>query len=265
MSAAPETTTLPEPGAAPVPAPAPAHVAAPWVRVRTTLPRRPFPPNAARKPILTPRLVLRPLTPEDVGPVHALRTQPEVMRWSALGRPDRDADETREKIEIFFPPRDTGSFNFAICLRGVEGGDADAAGELVGLGGCHHVEGPLGWPVVGYMFRKEHWGKGLATEFLRAFLKAWDALEREEVELEVDEQTVAGEERGEGGLVQERILAITAVTNTGSHGVLRKSGFKWLFDWVTEDLHESARGALVTLPLFRYFPGEGKGEGQTAN
>ncbi|AEO70112.1 8497e7f8-9dde-4c60-b873-397edd35bb8d [Thermothielavioides terrestris] len=142
MSPAPEQPTPSEPRPAPGPAPDPAS----FVRVRTTRPRSPFPPNSARQPIITPRLILRALTPEDIPALHVLRTQPEVMRWTALGRPDADLEETRRRMERSYPPNDTASFNFAICARGVDG-DADAAGELIGIGGCALTKGSFGWSV----------------------------------------------------------------------------------------------------------------------
>ena len=127
------------------PAPGPEPDPSTFVRVRTTLPRRPLPPHAERPPVVTPRLVLRTLTLDDLPALHVLRTQPEVMRWTAVGRPDRDLEESRAKIVNFVGPVDTnGAFNFAICER--------ETGEMIGIGGCHLVRGNYGWPEVGYMF-----------------------------------------------------------------------------------------------------------------
>ncbi|EAQ93581.1 hypothetical protein CHGG_01816 [Chaetomium globosum CBS 148.51] len=170
----------PAPGAEPDPAI--------FVRVRTTLPRRPLPPNATRQPIVTERLILRVLTIEDLPAIYTLRTQPEVMHWTAVGLPDQTIEESKAKLEPFLTPRDEGTFNFAICDR--------ASGDLIGLGGCHNYRSSLGWPEVGYMIRKEYWGPRAGDGVLEGRgCRCGSALEREEVEVEVDARTVDEEER----------------------------------------------------------------------
>ena len=239
---------------APSPAPGPAPDPSTFVRVRTTLPRRPLPPNAARQPILTPRLALRTLTLDDLPALHVLRTQPEVMKWTALGRPDKDLEETRAKIENFVQPKDrNGTFNFAICDR--------ETGEMIGIGGCHLFRAGFGWPEVGYMFRKEYWGKGLGTEFLKGWVGAWEGLEREEVELEVDARTVGEGVTGADGRVREQTIAVTAAENGKSQGVLGKVGFEWFTTWLAENLSPGAEpGSMEALPTYRLFPSGKKGE-----
>lgn len=116
------------------------------VTVKTTLPTVPLPSNAERVAVSTERLILHPLTPEDLDLVHVLRTQSEVMQHSALGRIDQDLDETRKWLARFLPPHDSITVNCAICLKDT--------GELIGLGGCHRLQGSLGWPEIGYMLRK---------------------------------------------------------------------------------------------------------------
>ncbi|KAK4129260.1 acyl-CoA N-acyltransferase [Parathielavia appendiculata] len=235
----------------PVPTPDPKT----FIRVRTTLPHKPLPPNSARQPILTPRLILRPLCTNDLADLHELRTQPEVMVWTAVGVPDKDLDATRASLARNLPPNDGESFNYAICDR--------ESGKLIGIGGCHRLEGHFGWPELGYMIRREFWGKGLATEFLAAWLPAWDGLERQEVEIVVDPRTVQRAEvewEGEGGgkKVREQLLAFTAVENGKSQRVLEKNGFKWFVAWVDRNMADArAPGRLVDLSTYRYFPGVG--------
>lgn len=193
------------------------------------------------------------LTQDDLAALHELRTQPEVMIWTALGKPDKDLAETQAKLDPFLPPRDEATFNFAICDR--------ATGQMIGIGGCHLWRSAFGWPEVGYMLRKEFWGKGLGTEFLRGFLTGWEGLEREEVELEVDGRTLGEEVEGEGGRVREQLIAVTATGNDKSQGVLGKAGFKWFTTWLAEDLQKgTGPGSMIELPTFRYFPGGKKGE-----
>jgi GNAT superfamily N-acetyltransferase len=144
-------------------------------------------------------------------------------------------------------PGDT--FSFVICDR--------ASGELIGLGGCHNLRSSLGWPEVGYMLRKEYWGKGLGSEFLQGWLRAWDGLEREVTEWEVDPRTLVGDgEAAADGLVRERLVALTEAGNDRSQGVLAKNGFEWFLTWLADDVSEGAGpGAKVELPTYRYFPG----------
>lgn len=193
-------------------------------------------------------------TLDDLAAVHVMRTQPEVMHWTAAGVPDKNLEESRAKLEPFLNGREEGTHNFAICDR--------ETGDLIGLGGSHNFRSSLGWPEVGYMFRKEYWGRGLGTEFLRGWLPVWNALEREEVEVEVDARTLdEGEGQGGDGLVRERLIAITADTNDRSQGVLKKAGFEWFLTWFTEDTAKGTGPAMmIDLPTYRYFPG-GKADG----
>lgn len=218
-----------------------------WVTVKTTLPTFPFPPNDQRQIIKTERLVLRPFNNDqnDLEGLHALRAQPEVMTWSIQGRPDKDLEETSINLARQVSPVEIQRYNWAICLA--------STGEIIGIGGCGTFNGELGWPVLGYMLRKETWGKGYATEFLKAFTKAWWALPREEVELKVDKNTV----RGSGDVKDECIAAITLDSNMASHGVLRKSGFERAMAWEEEDLRDKTQ--MVT--LYGWITKDAKSEG----
>ncbi|KAI1484378.1 acetyltransferase domain-containing protein [Biscogniauxia mediterranea] len=229
------------------------------VRVRTTLPALPLPPSASRPPIRTARLVLRPASAADLAAVHALRAQPAVMARTAAGRPDRDLQETRAFLDRFLPPRDADTFNFVVLLLR-EDGEGEGEGELIGTGGMHRIgsgEGSgskTGWPEVGYLFKQRHWGRGYATEFLRACVDAWWALPREERELEVDEASVAGLgwDDGAGGdgevrRVPERVTAMVEEGNPNSANVLRKVGFAEFKRWTEPDSREGCGQRDVTL------------------
>ncbi|KAL6891975.1 acyl-CoA N-acyltransferase [Trichoderma evansii] len=187
-----------------------------WVTVKTTLPKG-YPPMSAREPIRSERLILRPYAATDVNDFHLLRLQPEVMKWTGQGRPDKDLDETTTCLADRLPGSEKGetAYEFAICLA--------ETGEMIGTGGSHMRVGELGWPVIGYMIRSEFWGKGLATELMTTFLKAYWALPREEVEVKVEKSTVVGSETD---LQPEHITAITAPENGASQNVLAKLGFK---------------------------------------
>lgn len=221
---------------------APAPVKEDFITVKTTLPARPFPPTESRPSVTTERLLLRPLRADDVTALHELRTQEDVMKWTYIGRIDRDMEETRGKLSHYLPPKDVNNYQFAICLK--------ATGEMIGIGGCHVMEAEFGWPELGYMFRKEHWGGGLATEFVRAFMPVWAGLPRAEAEVKVDPRTATGD-----GVSEEQLVAITANLNVKSQAVLRKSGWELFITWKGGRTLEDPGDTVVPLPTFRFFPG----------
>ena len=204
-----------------------------WVTVKTTLPKLPLEPIATRPSVRTERLLLRPIRESDAEAIHEMRTQEEVMVWTSRGTVDVDMEDTKKSMENKLPPNDITNFDFAICLH--------ETGQLLGVGGCFKRLGELGWPSIGYMLRKEAWGKGYGSEFLGGFLKAWWALPREEVEYRVERNTVDGE----GGVEEERIVAVTVVGNKASQNVMKKTGLRLVKVWEEEDLRGS--GEMVTL------------------
>ncbi|GAW24491.1 hypothetical protein ANO14919_140760 [Xylariales sp. No.14919] len=212
------------------------------IKVQTTLPRAPFPANAARAAIRTERLVIRPLGPGDLGALHGLRTQREVMARTALGRVDADVAETQAKLDPFLPPRDADTYNPGIYLA--------ATGELVGLGGVFGRGSALGWPEVGYMIRREHWGRGYTTEFLRAFVEDWWALPRADAEVVVDARSVEGMGEGEGERVPEMLCAVVEDSNTASLRVMEKAGFRRFKSWKVASRRPGTEGEEVTLVGF---------------
>ncbi|KAM4058053.1 acetyltransferase (GNAT) domain-containing protein [Hirsutella rhossiliensis] len=211
----------------------PPHPPAPleWTTVSTTLPASPLPPLASRPEIRTARLVLRRTLASDLAAWHAMRSQPEVMTWTSQGAPDRDEAWSRERLARRLAPEADAQYDFAICL-------ADT-GEMVGVGGCHRTcGGGLGWPVLGYMLRREFWGHGYATEFLAALLDAWWALPRVPVpELRVERSTVDAVGGGDGS-ARECIVAVTLDANSGSQRVLDKCKLELVKVWEEPDLRD---------------------------
>lgn len=187
------------------------------VKVKTTLPVQPYPPIGQRQHFTTERLLIRPLAESDAAAFHEMRLQQEVMQWTGKGKPDANIEESKEELAKRFPPNDVHNYDFAVCLRD--------SGEMVGMGGSNKYIAEMGWPAVGYIFRKEAWGKGFATEFVKAWLEAWWALPRHEVEIEVDEATVKVDGSG-AVVVEERICAVADQRNGGSLNVLKKCGFQ---------------------------------------
>lgn len=192
-----------------------------WVSIRSTLPPVPYLDTHSNLQLETPRLVLRPLAEKDLDVLYVLRTQPEVVKWRSTERPDASINVTRE--ELLKSIANPESIDFAICVK--------ETNEMIGVGGTHRRNGNLGWPVIGYTFRFEAWGKGYATEFVEAFLKFWWTLPREEVELEVDESMV----EGLGDIKGEFINSVVVEKNTASQRVMEKSGAVARKFWREED------------------------------
>ncbi|KAI1827124.1 acetyltransferase domain-containing protein [Xylaria intraflava] len=215
--------------------------AAPKIKVKTTWPV--VPPSINRTPIRTERLLLRPFAATDVEAIHELRRQPEVMQWTIAGLVDKTTDETRVFIERFLPPKDLASYNFVVVYLG-EAGDV-----VIGCGGCGVIKPELGWPEVGYMFRKEYWGMGFGTEFLRGLTAAWWALPRREVELEVELESVRD---GDAAIrAPEVLVAVIENGNVGSRRVLEKAGFAEYKRWTEPDSRAGFEGADASLVKFR--------------
>lgn len=216
-----------------------------WVTVKTTLPTRPLPPNTDRPAITTERMIIRTPTQDDLEQLWALRTQPEVMFWTAKGTVDVDMSETQAKLSPFLPPNDLKSYNWIICDK--------ETGDLIGIGGVHLLVGSHGWPEIGYMFRKEYWGRGLATEFVRAFLASWSQLPRSEVEIKVKPDSLVEGESADGGVIEERLVAVTVGDNHKSQNILVKCGFERVCVFREADLRDPT--VEIDLLLFRYLPG----------
>lgn len=201
------------------------------VTVRSTQPVKPYPLIDDRLPVHTERLTIRPFVDSDVHALHELRSQPEVMQWTTQLTPDPDLAATAKRLKREIVPDGNLTYNFALCDR--------ATGALLGGGGCNTREGELGWPEIGYTFRKEAWGKGLGTEFVRGFLKMYWALPRVEVQLEVDKDMVEVAEHNPA-LARECIVAVTDARNIGSNKVLQKNGWRHVKSFQEPDLKDPA-------------------------
>ena len=205
-----------------------------WGTVKTTLPAVPYPLLDGRPDIRTERLILRRTLESDLDGWHALRLQPEVMKWTSQGHPDPDVEWSREQMKKRLAPLGDAKYEFVICVA--------ETGEMIGTGGCHMVVGELGWPVIGYMLRKEFWGRGYATELVNGFLKAWWALPRGEAALTVDVSTLdddGGAVGCDGQVVaRECISSFTREDNRASRRVMCKAGMSLVKVWEVIDMRD---------------------------
>jgi ribosomal-protein-alanine N-acetyltransferase len=112
-------------------------------------------------PLHTERLLLRDLTPGDLAAAHRYGADPEVVRFMSWGPNDERA--TREFLErCAASAAETARTTWELGIVLAE------SGELVG--GCgllarrlHYREWELG-----YVLRRDHWGRGLVPEAARA-------------------------------------------------------------------------------------------------
>jgi RimJ/RimL family protein N-acetyltransferase len=146
-------------------------------------------------PIATPRLKLREMTPLDADGVRHFVCDPRVTRF--LLHTLRDTDEAAaylQRVIRFQGERPRGTWELAA--------EEATSGNLIGA--CNLTltgarEGDLG-----YMLRRNVWGRGYATEIARALLTA-----------------------GFKDLRLERVISTVDVRNTASIRVLEKTGFRW--------------------------------------
>ncbi|MCT4356317.1 GNAT family N-acetyltransferase [Streptomyces sp. Je 1-79] len=146
--------------------------------------------------ILTPRLLLRRWTDDDLVPMAEINADPEVMRWIGDGSV-RDLEQTAEDIERWEEEWDDEGFGlFAVELLG--------SGELIGFAGLsvplflpelrHEVE-------IGWRLGRQFWGQGYASEAAHAVLE------------------FALQDRG-----LDRVVGIAHISNEASENVMRKLG-----------------------------------------
>lgn len=226
------------------------------VRVRTTRPILPFPPSASRPSVQTGQLTVRPFAASDLEALHALLSEPAGAAQSSTGRPAGSSDaattETRARLDDYV--RGAASYQCAAVLRDT--------GALVGAGGVRSSGSSsdnlklklfFGWPEIGYGVAGQHWGQGLATEFLAAWLELYFGRDvpREEVEVEVDARSLSatvGDGDGDVGEVRtvpERVTAMVEAGNVASRRVLEKNGARPFVEWTLRDPREGFAGREV--------------------
>jgi RimJ/RimL family protein N-acetyltransferase len=175
------------------------------VQVKTTNAMDPKP-----VPFPTERLFMRPLVKRDFESCRMMLLDEETIMYAGL-EGIVDEETAREWFDALEEWPTVGIF---LKADGVDG-------EFVGTGGVYWVENS--WPEVHYTLKKEHWGKGYASEFLKGLAAVWWALPRKEVEMVLDPIYL---EPGEEGLVTEALCAHIRVENKKSKRVAEKVGFR---------------------------------------
>lgn len=123
----------------------------------------------------TARLVLRRAIPSDVGPIHAILSSAEAMRyWATL--PHTTMAETETWFERQFFSGDPARDEWVI----------EHDGRTIGNIGIWNM------PEIGFILHPDAWGRGLATEAATAFLAyAFATYPIEAVTADVDPRNAA--------------------------------------------------------------------------
>ena len=169
----------------------------------------------------TARLLLRPFAESDSDAIYALQSNARVLRywnsppWTERSRADAFIAACRKMEE------DESGARFAIETR-----DEDAFVGWCSMFRWNPVYRSL---VIGYCFGEPAWGKGYATEAVRAMLQwAYGALDLNRVEAELDTRNAAsarvleklGFERE--GLRREDCIVSGEVSDAWIYGLLRR-------------------------------------------
>jgi RimJ/RimL family protein N-acetyltransferase len=143
----------------------------------------------------SPRLVLRRLRAQDLDALVTYRNDPEVARYQSWS--DYDAERGRQLIESMQgrQPGEPGWFQFAIALK-----DTDA---LMGDCALRTDEYDTRLGEIGFTLSREHQGRGLGTEAVRALLGYVF-----------------------GTLNLHRVMAVTDAKNTAAATVLERVGMR---------------------------------------
>ncbi len=155
----------------------------------------------------TERLIIRPITLDDLQDFYEMDSQPEVHIY-LKNQPIKTIDETKVNIDNLLLKYETlGISRLAVIEK--------ESGKMLGWTGFKYIEekeainNRFDFLDFGYRYRKETWGKGYATEAAKACIDFY----RE-------------------NMTELKLNAITHVDNAASRNVLEKVGFR-----VTETFH----------------------------
>ena len=129
--------------------------------------------------LTTARLHLRPFTAADHEAIHAVYSDPEVMRYVGHGA-HRTMAETANALRIYGDVLARRGYSF-LAVTEREGG------ALVGDGGLHPLGGRGPDVELGYTLSRRAWGRGYATEIGQALVAhAFDVLGVDRVVAQVE-------------------------------------------------------------------------------
>jgi ribosomal-protein-alanine N-acetyltransferase len=153
--------------------------------------------NAPEAVAETERLILRPLTREDLDAYAALNADPEVTKYLGSGR-TRTRDETLAEIDYMLRMYDERGYSLWATVRKADGAFLGRCGLLNWqLDGREEVE-------VAYGLARAYWGFGYATEAANA-ARQWAF----------------------AFLDVERLISLVVPENEASKNVARKNGMRF--------------------------------------
>lgn len=164
----------------------------PWFSFTTALPERPLPELEQRPHMTTKRLLIRPITLDDLDDLHALRKIAEIQRHSKTrGRADETVEETKASIEELIAHQWDQWYFGAFLL---------STGEMIGEGGLPSctimASSNSGWPEAEFLVKPQYWRQGYGTEMFNAIMDSWWDLPREWRRLQVMPKLVQGLDAG---------------------------------------------------------------------
>ena len=171
--------------------------------------------------LVSPRLVLRWLTQEDIPRLYAIFSHAEVMRF--WGSPPW-SDEAQAVASLTGVQEDyaTGSaMEFGVERR--------SDGLLLGTCTLFHFNWPCRRAEMGYALGRDAWGHGYMNEALHLLVNyAFGELELHRLEADIDPRNAASARTLERlgfrleGLLRERWIVAGEISDTGFYGLLRR-------------------------------------------
>lgn len=146
----------------------------PWFSYTTSLPTL-LPTQAEREPMKTERLVIRPITPDDLDAFWELRQIKETQTQSKeRGCVDESKEETAAYIARL-AEREYDHWYFGIFLA--------STGAMIGEAGIPSATimatSFSGWPEAEFLLAPQYWRQGYGTEVFKAIVTSWWELPRQ--------------------------------------------------------------------------------------
>lgn len=172
--------------------------------------------------ITTERLLLRPLAPTDIDDVFAIRSDPRILYWTDPDTREKSEEWLKARLES---PKSMVYTVFLLPPKANSPTSSDHPSEKPRLQ-CIGLTGAAALPEIGHTFLPSTWGKGFATEALKAWIAMyWETFPD-------GHPVLAEDEKG-------YLKAITGPGGGGSQAVLRKCGFEW---WGEEEVGDERKG-----------------------